>query len=122
MPLSDHEQKILEEIEKSLYQEDPKFARDVKRRSPQMGERRRVKLGVLLFLVGFGILIGFFVTSNIVIGVIAFGAMVGGIVLIAGSIKSLTLGRGGPGSSPRDRLLKSFEQWESRVRKRDKGS
>jgi hypothetical protein len=122
VPLSDHEQKILEEIEKSLYQEDPKFARDVKRRSPQMSERRRVKLGVLLFLVGFGILIGFFITSNIVIGVVAFGAMVGGIVLIAGSIKGLTLGRGGPGSGPRDRLMKSFEQWESRVRKRDKGS
>lgn len=122
MPLSDHEQKILEEIEKSLYQEDPKFARDVKRRSPQMGERRRVKLGAVLFFVGFGILIGFFITSNIIIGVLAFGTMVGGIVLVAGSITGLTLGRGGPGTGPRDRLLKTFEQWESRVRKRDKGS
>lgn len=122
MPLSDHEQKILEEIEKSLYQEDPKFARDVKRRSPQMGERRRVKLGAALFLVGFVVLIGFFITSNIVVGVLAFGTMVGAIVLVAGSITGLAPGRGGPGTSPRDRLLKSFEQWESRVRKRDKGS
>lgn len=121
-PLSDEEQKILEEIEKSLYQEDPKFARDVKRRSPQMSERRRAKLGLLLFFVGLGVLIGFFITSNIIIGVIAFGTMVAGIALIAGSIKGLALGQRGPGSSPRDRIMKSLSAWESRVKRNDKGS
>ncbi len=29
MPLSDHEQRILEEIERRLVAEDPKFAREV---------------------------------------------------------------------------------------------
>lgn len=86
-----------------------------------MSERRRIKLGTLTFLLGFGILVAFFITSNIIIGVVAFGSMVAGIVLVAGSAKGLALGRGA-GSSPRDRLLRSFEQWESRVRKHDKGS
>lgn len=118
MPLSDREQRILEEIEKNLYQEDPSFARDVRRRSPRMDEVRRAKLGVFIFLCGFALLIGFFVSRSVLIGVVAFGAMVGGIVLVAGAIKGLASGRGMSSGIRRDRFTTMIHTWEQRLRRR----
>lgn len=120
MPLSEREQKILEEIEKNLYEEDPKFAHGVRRRTPKMDEFRRVKLGVLLFLCGFALLIGFFISRTVLVGVAAFGAMVGGIVLVAGALKDFAGGRRfGPGAQ-RERITGLFQEWEQRIRKRYK--
>ena len=120
MPLSEREQKILEEIESHLYEEDPKFARGVRRRTPKMDEVRRLKLGALLFLCGFALLIGFFVSRTVLVGVAAFGAMVGGIVLVAGALKDFAASRKlGPGAQ-RERLSGLFQQWEERLRKRYK--
>jgi Protein of unknown function (DUF3040) len=119
VPLSEREQRILEEIERNLYQEDPKFAQQVRRRAPRMTEARRAKLGVLLFLVGFGLLIGFFVSGGeVVLGVLAFGAMVGGIVLLAGSVRDITTGRGRGITDRRDRLTSAIQQWEERFKRR----
>jgi len=118
VPLSEREKRILEEIEKSLYQEDPKFARDVKRESPRMADRRRVQAGALLFLVGFATLIAFFVTGSIVVGVLAFGAMVGGIVVIAGSIMGSVAPRRPAGQGLGDRITQNMRTWEERFRQR----
>jgi hypothetical protein len=118
VPLSEREQRILEEIEKNLYQEDPSFARDVRRRSPRMDEVRRARLGVFIFLCGFALLIGFFVSRSVLVGVVAFGAMVGGIVLVAGAIKGLASGRGMPSGIRRDRLTTMIHAWEQRLRRR----
>lgn len=120
MPLSEREQKILEEIEKNLYEEDPKFAHGVRRRTPRMDEVRRVKIGALLFVCGFALLIGFFVSRTVLVGVAAFGAMVGGIVLVAGALRDYAGSRRfGPGAQ-RERLTGLFQQWEDRLRKRYK--
>jgi hypothetical protein len=119
VPLSEREQRILEEIEHNLSKEDPAFARQVKRRAPRMGELRRAKLGIAVFVAGFIVLFGFFIWRLLVVGVIAFGAMVAGIVLIAGSLGGLLPGRSnGPG--PRQRITRSFGQWEQRLRERYK--
>lgn len=120
MPLSEHEQRILEEIEKNLYQEDPNFAREVRKRAPRMDEVRRVKLGILIFICGFALLIAFFVSTSVFVGVAAFGAMVGGIVLVAGSMKSLAAGRREGSRSGRDWLEAFLQQWERKLRKRYK--
>ena len=119
MPLSEREQRILEEIERNLYQEDPKFAQQVRRRTPRLTEGSRAKIGVLLFVVGFGLLIGFFVSGGeVLLGVLAFGAMVGGIVLIAGSVRDITSGRGAGVGGHRDRLSNAIHDWEQRMKKR----
>ena len=54
MPLSDREQRILEEIEKNLYDEDPRFARATRRVTPRYNGSRRARLGALLFVIGLG--------------------------------------------------------------------
>jgi hypothetical protein len=118
VPLSEREKRILEEIEKNLYQEDPQFARGVKRESPRMADRRRVQAGGLLFVIGFATLIAFFVTGSVIVGVLAFGAMVGGIVVIAGSIKGSVAPRRPPGPAFGDRISQTMRSWEERFRQR----
>lgn len=77
MPLSDKEQQILQEIEKQLVTEDPKFARGVA--TSLAGETsRKVKIGIVVFAVGFGGLIAFFFTQSVFIGAAAFLVMLAG--------------------------------------------
>jgi hypothetical protein len=120
VPLSEHEQRILEEIEKNLYQEDPGFARDVRRRAPLMDEMRRLKVGIFVFVCGFGLLIAFFLSASVLVGVAAFGAMVAGIVLVAGSMKGLTAGRREGPRSGRDWFESVVQRWEEKLRRRYK--
>lgn len=110
MPLSEREQKILDEIESHLHQEDPRLARG--------GGRRALptKLGGVLFLAGFAALVAFFVVQNVLLGVLAFAAMVAGIVLIASSVnESLFVGE-----SPAERVSRAFGRWEERLRQRNR--
>jgi hypothetical protein len=113
VPLSDREQRILEEIEKNLYDEDPRFARATRRVTPRFNRSRRARIGALLFVIGLVLLIAFFATQLIVVGVLAFGSMVTGIVLVLGSSSGLVnSGReGGRDASAKLKdALKSFEQ------------
>lgn len=115
MPLSDREQKILEEIEKNLHSEDPRFAREVGG-SPRSTNRSNIKLGLFIFFLGLGLLIAFFLSGAVIVGVIAFGTMVGGIVMAAGSLGGLA----STGRAQRERFSSAFSQWEHRLRDRYK--
>jgi hypothetical protein len=113
VPLSEREQQILDEIEKNLYEEDPGLARRP-RRPGGMTHAARLRLGVVVFTLGFAVLIAFFLSRVLLIDVIAFGAMVAGIVLAAGSVKGL----GESSSLGKARLTKAFSQIEQRLRQR----
>jgi hypothetical protein len=120
VPLSDREQQILEEIEKNLYDEDPRFARATRRAGPRYDGSKRARLGALLFVAGLGTLLVFFVTQAILVGVLAFGGMVAGIVLVLGSSSALVnSGREG-GRDASAKLKGSFKNFEQRIRNRHK--
>ena len=53
MPLSDHEQRILEEIERRLSEEDPRLVETVQRTSLYTHLARRIRWASLAFLAGF---------------------------------------------------------------------
>ena len=119
MPLSEREQRILEEIERNLSEEDPRFARATRRTSPRFGRSSRGRLGAALFLLGLAMLIAFFATQQLVVGVVAFGAMVAGIVLLLGA----SVPRGPRGEGGRDapsRLKATLKNFEQRIRNRYK--
>ncbi len=120
VPLSEHEQKILEEIEKNLYQEDPGFAHGVRRARPRLQESRRARLGLLSFIGGFALLIAFFVWPSPFLGVAAFGAMVGGIVVMAGSAHGLLTASRPSGKDVNARIRGTLSEWEQRIRRRYK--
>ena len=117
MPLSEREQQILQEIEKNLYDEDPDFARKSRLRTPGWSDGSFAKLGVAGIVVGFGALIAFFMSGSLLVGVLAFGIMVGGIVLLATSFRSaLVAGRQGR----RERVARALTDLEQRLRQRYK--
>jgi hypothetical protein len=118
VPLSEREQRILEEIEQTLYKEDPAFARETKKIVPHAAERRKAQAGGALFFIGFSILIGFFITGSVIVGVTAFGAMVAGIVLIAGSVHTFLASKGAVPGGPSDRLSSAARSWEEKLRDR----
>lgn len=113
MPLSEREQQILQEIEKNLSKEDPSFARGVGRSGFEAS--RRFKLGILAFVAGLVALLAFFLSQALWLGVLAFGGMVSGIVLIAGSFRGFSQG-GDPSS--KERFAHSLSRWEERIRRR----
>lgn len=87
MPLSDHEQRMLDEIENALYAEDPKFASSVRGAGLRVPTARRRLQGMALFLVGLLMLVSgipFYATVNhwfLVVSVIGFVVMFAGAVL-----------------------------------------
>jgi hypothetical protein len=73
VPLSDHEQRILAEIERRLLEEDPKFAHHVGS-TFQAHLSRRLKLAALAFVVGLVVLVAGF-AKNVGLGVAGFVIM-----------------------------------------------
>lgn len=69
MPLSEHEQRLLEQMERALHAEDPKFASALQGDKLRRRLRRRVVLAVLGVLAG-GAMIGYgIVTKRIALDV-----------------------------------------------------
>lgn len=88
MPLSEHEQRLLEQMEKALYAEDPKFATSLRSTSTQRGSRGRAGLGVLLVLVGLGVVVAGVATSMVALGVAGFTAMLVGAAIAYAALRA----------------------------------
>ena len=85
MALSDREQKLLEQMEKALYAEDPKFASSLRRSGLTIapGERRHVILGLLSLVAGLALVFGSVVSKMVIVGIPGFLLVLTGFVFIA---------------------------------------
>ncbi len=131
MPLSDHEQRMLDQIESALYAEDPKFASSVRGGGLRAPTARRRLQGAALFVIGLAMLVcgvafkATMITGFPVLSVLGFVVMFGGVVFaVTGPRLSARPGPAGsaPGS-PRPRRSKggggSFtSRMEDRFRRR----
>jgi uncharacterized membrane protein YkgB len=113
MPLSEQEQRLLDEMERSLYHNE---ADDV----TTMGGRRgrasytALLLGVLGVVVGIVLLIVGVSVRQPWVGVLGFVVMLGGVVFAIAPPRRLTIPRG-PASAKRTGLMDSLnERWERR--------
>jgi NADH:ubiquinone oxidoreductase subunit 2 (subunit N) len=79
MPLDDREQRILDEIERQFYEQDPKLAETVRTATIASLSSRHLKWAVLGFIVGAGLMFGFF-TRNTLVALIGFALMVVAVV------------------------------------------
>ena len=84
MPLSEHEQRQLEQIEQALYADYPRFASAVRATDPRVHYKRRVVAAALGFLIGLGLLLTGVVINFILIGVAGF------VVMLACSMWAVT--------------------------------
>jgi hypothetical protein len=78
VPLSEHEQRLFEQIERSLA-EDPKFASAVRASDPRFHARRRIVVAAILLLGGLALLV-YGVMGNVpLLGVAGFVVMLGSV-------------------------------------------
>ena len=82
MPLSEHEQKILSDLEESLSQQDPRFAKRVSKTNVFVHARRRVRGGAVGFILGLVILIVFF-TQSVLLGFVGVVMMLLSALVVA---------------------------------------
>lgn len=86
MPLSDHEQRMLDQIESALYAEDPKFASSVRGGGLRGPSARRRIQGAIMLVVGLAMLVAgvpFYATVNhgfLALSIVGFVVMFGGVV------------------------------------------
>jgi hypothetical protein len=86
MPLSEHEQRILAEIERRLLEEDPKFAHQVGS-SFRAHLGRRLKLAVAGFLLGLVVVISSTFLENVAVGVAGFVLMLACVFLFVRTMR-----------------------------------
>ncbi|WP_156721862.1 DUF3040 domain-containing protein [Streptomyces apocyni] len=101
MPLSEHEQRMLEQMERALYAEDPKFATALEGSGLRTYTRKRVYQAVAGFLLGIALLMAGMVAQLIWVSVVGFLVMLGCAVLaVTGWRKAPKPGEQAPGAAP----------------------
>jgi hypothetical protein len=91
VPLSEHEQRLLEQIERALVDDDPKFASQVRTGDRRLKARRKLQLGVVLIVLGLAVMVGGgAVAQSVIIGVLGSLVMFGGLALAVLNYKSAT--------------------------------
>lgn len=95
MPLSEHEQRLLDQIERALYAEDPKFASTVRATDLRTHARRRLRQAAVAFVLGLVLLLAGVISPVApagvpVIGLAGFLLMFAAAVVAASSYKRLS--------------------------------
>ena len=113
MALSEHEQKLLEEMERALYAEDPRFASSMRDSGPRSVRSARTGLLSLLVVAGIAAIVAGLSTQIAAIGIAGFVAVLGGLY----GIISAALAQGGPAKAaqfpkkkPRGNYLNNAEE------------
>jgi hypothetical protein len=125
---------MLEQMERALYAEDPKFATALEGNELRTYSRRRVYQAVAGFLVGIGLLMGGMVAQLVWLSVVGFLIMLGcAVVAVTGWRRTPPKGEqppgraAGPGSSRQARpqrqrrsmMTRIEERWQRRREERD---
>jgi DUF3040 family protein len=117
MPLSEHEQRLLDQIERELYAEDPKFASTVRGARLRRPVRRRRMQGIALFIIGVALLVvgvmvrALWVADFPLMSVVGFLAMFFGVVLaiMSGRHPERAESRSGP-AKPKSSFTQRMEE------------
>jgi uncharacterized membrane protein len=130
MPLSEHEQRLLDQIERALYAEDPKFASSVRGARLRRPSRRRRLQGIALFVLGvallvLGVILPLKPGGVPVVSLLGFLVMFFGALLTLSAMRNTGSGEGEEGAednegggSPKARRSSFSQRMEDRFRKR----
>jgi hypothetical protein len=125
VPLSDHEQRLLEQIERALYAEDPKFASTVSSTNLRTHARRRVRRALVLLVLGMVALLAGVMVPSVPLGVAGFCIMLGAAGFAASQYKRLAgrpdlrvAGSDRPVGRRKPKKLSLLKRMEERFRRR----
>jgi len=136
VPLSEHEQRQLEQIEQALYREDPKFGRLVRSSDPRVHYKRKLLQAFIGVLIGAGALAAGLVTHRVYIQAAGAAVLVLSLVWMMVSWRRHLArtrpapsdagparpgGPGKPGHSGQTRRARLMERMEERWRRRQEG-
>ncbi len=94
MPLSEQEQRLLDEMERNLYRNDADFVSTVGNRKGRPSYRN-IAIGCVVTIVGAGALVAGVILQQPIIGIIGFAAMLVGVMV------AISPGKATGGSEPR---------------------
>jgi hypothetical protein len=119
VPLSEHEQRVLHEMEQALYRHDPRFASRVRDESVYRFAGRNLRWSIAGFVAGLAIMVAFFTTS-VLVGFLGVALMFVSLIGVAVNLKRM--GRAGLDDLSRtvhaDGLGQTLGKTGSRIRKR----
>jgi hypothetical protein len=131
VPLSEHEQRLLEQMERALYAEDPKFASALRGHDLRGRYRRRAVLGGFGVLVGLALLPVGIASKAVLVSVLGFLIMLGSAFFAvsswrrapaAGDVAVAPEGRSRRGKGkPKPPKVKMMDRLEERWRRRRDG-
>ena len=123
MPLSEHEQRLLDQLEQQLHADDPKFASSLSLAPGRSFSTRNVVIGVLVMITGLLVLLGGVALQLIILGILGFLIMGGGVYIATSKSKRGVPAAGGsaPGAGNQAKQKSGFmsgleEKWEERRR------
>jgi protein-S-isoprenylcysteine O-methyltransferase Ste14 len=125
MPLSEHEQRLFDQIERALYAEDPKFASTIRGARLRPSRRRRIQ-GITLFVLGIALLVcGMLVPLKVfaipVVSVVGFLMMFVGAVLTWAAMRHGDVSSGDGREEAKAHRNGFTQRMEERFRKRFEG-
>ena len=114
MALSDREQRLLDELERGLYESDPNLANKI--RSSGVRSTTRLIAGLIIGLIGISLIVFAVMIQVAFFGVFAFLVMLTGLVVASSNLENRTTrGKSGDGSVGEAKNL--FEdRWNRRQR------
>ena len=138
MPLSEHEQRQLEQIEQALYREDPKFGRLVRSSDPRVHYKRKLVQALIGGIVGAGLLAAGVVTHRLYLeaagGAVMLLSLVWAVVSwrrhvarvrpakpARAKTKTMEKPRSSAGRPAQSRRARMMERMEERWRRRQEG-
>jgi hypothetical protein len=114
MGLTDHERKVLAEMEAALGAEDPKLQSTLTGKA-RTKESSKALVGVVTFLLGLLTLVTALVAKSTPIGVVAFLLSLIGLILILGNLNIGGVSARGPKKAKRPGWSASLnERWDQR--------
>ena len=135
MPLPEHEQRQLQQIEQALYRDDPKFGRLMRASDPRVRYERRLMQALPVAVIGAGLLVAGAVTHRVYLDaagvVIVLLSLVRAVVTwrryvarvrparSRAGTKTATGTKHRPGQTRRARMIKRMEE---RWRRRQEGN
>nr|MDT0662068.1 DUF3040 domain-containing protein [Micromonospora sp. DSM 115978] len=125
MPLSEHEQRLFEQIEQSLA-EDPKFASAVRASDPRFHARRRLLVAASIVIAGLALVVYGTVSKTPLLGVAGFVVMLSAAAFAMKSHRKsqapdLHVVGGTTSRRTRGRRLSLVDRLEERWRRRPEG-
>ena len=118
MPLSEHEQRLLEQLEKQLNTEDPTFASSMSaEKTAAAGSfvARYLVTGILVFLLGLGLILAGVSTKLIPLGVVGFLCAVAGIYLATLTSQKPRMASSKKASQKQSSFMQGLEdKWDKR--------